>query len=159
MGLLYCIVYILLLGILCFPFGRLLALHTFRTNRFPFRAYSFERKGKIYEHLRIRVWARKVPDVSKLVPSIVPPKRAPVRTDAFTIRQMVNETCIAEVTHVILCFAGIELMELWPGAGGVILFILYVILGNLPFILIQRYNRPRLLRLLAHTENEESQQR
>lgn len=35
----------------------------------------------------------------------------------------------------------------------------HVILGNLPFILIQRYNRPRLLRLLAHTENKESQQR
>ena len=38
---------------------------------------------------------------------------------------------------------------LWPGWGGAIVLAVWVLLANLPFILIQRYNRPRLMRLAA----------
>ena len=38
---------------------------------------------------------------------------------------------------------------IWPGAGGIIVTVIYILLGNLPFIIIQRYNRPRLQRLYA----------
>ena len=34
-----------------------------------------------------------------------------------------------------------------PGAWGVLFYAAYFLLGNLPFILIQRYNRPRLVRI------------
>ena len=62
---------------------------------------------------------------------------------------MIGETCIAELTHGLLCFAGLALPAIWPGAGGIILCIIYIVFGNLPFLLIQRYNRPRLQKLLA----------
>ena len=143
-----CFLYLLLLGLLCFPFGRLLAKISFRTDRFPFRAFPFEREGKLYEKIGIRSWQSRAPDISKLIPGVVPRKEIPKRPDAQTLRRMINETCVAELTHVLLCFAGIALFWLWPGAGGIILYVFYVLAGNIPFILIQRYNRPRLLRLL-----------
>ena len=40
-------------------------------------------------------------------------------------------------------------LSLWPGWGGAIVLAVWVLLANLPFILIQRYNRPRLMRLAA----------
>ena len=41
-------------------------------------------------------------------------------------------------------------LTLWPTVGGLAVVCLNI-LGNLPFILIQRYNRPRLARLLEKT--------
>ncbi len=41
------------------------------------------------------------------------------------------------------------MLWIWPGAGGIIVTVIYILLGNLPFIIIQRYNRPRLQRLYA----------
>lgn len=35
------------------------------------------------------------------------------------------------------------------GRGGVIAVAVYILLGNIPYIIIQRYNRPRLMRLAA----------
>jgi glycosyl-4,4'-diaponeurosporenoate acyltransferase len=32
---------------------------------------------------------------------------------------------------------------------GVCITIIYIVLGNLPFIVVQRYNRPRLQKLFA----------
>ena len=59
-----------------------------------------------------------------------------------------KETCVAESVHIILCLLGLGLLAIWPGPGGMVMTALYLLLGNLPFIVIQRYNRPRLLSLL-----------
>ena len=72
---------------------------------------------------------------------------------------MIQETCVAELTHALLCLAGIAVFWIWPGPGGLILFLIDVFLGNLPFILIQRYNRPRLIRLMAAAERREERRR
>ena len=155
MRLVYCALYLALLGVLCFPFGRLLARHDFQADRPPFQSQPFEQNGKIYEKLGIRKWQNRVPDVSKVMPNIVP-RKAMEKNLSFTgLYRMVQETCVAETTHVLLCIAGIALLWIWPGAGGIVLFILYVLLGNIPFILIQRYNRPRLQRLLLAAERRE----
>ena len=155
MRFLYSILYLLLLGILCFPMGRLLAKISFLADCFPFRSFPFERKGKLYEKIGIRNWQSKAPDISKLIPGIVPRKEIPKRPDAEALRRMINETCVAELTHVLLCLAGIALLWVWPGAGGLILFVVYFLLGNVPFILIQRYNRPRLQKLFHAAEKRE----
>ena len=150
-----CLLYLLLLGLLCFPAGRILALIPFDPESYPFRSLPFERNGKIYDAIHIRSWQKLAPDVSKLVPGIVPKKAVEGKPDAGTMDRMLRETCVAELTHWLLCVAGIALFWLWPGMGGVVVYILYVILGNLPFILIQRYHRPRLLRTRAILEKRE----
>ena len=54
---------------------------------------------------------------------------------------------MAELTHTVLSFLGLAMPLLWRGAGGWIAAAVYIVFGNLTFILVQRYNRPRLLRL------------
>ena len=70
--------------------------------------------------------------------------------DKTRLPQMLRETCVAELTHWLLCVAGLHCLTLWPSVGGLAVVCLNI-LGNLPFILIQRYNRPRLARLLEKT--------
>ena len=82
-------------------------------------------------------------------------KKLEGRPDEDTLRQMINETCIAELTHFLLCFTGLAVFRLWPGAGGLVVWLIYCLLGNLPFIIIQRYNRPRFLRLLRRCAGKE----
>ena len=62
---------------------------------------------------------------------------------------LVQETCRAELVHGASCLLGLAFLWLWPGWGGAIVLAVWVLLANLPFILIQRYNRPRLMRLAA----------
>lgn len=152
MNALYGLLYILLLGLLCFPFGRLLAGSSFRADCFPFRSFSLEHEGKLYQKIGIQRWQNRVPDISRIIPGIVPRKEIPRRPDADTLRRMINETCVAETTHLLLCIAGAALLWIWPGAGGAVMFAVYALLGNFPFILIQRYNRPRLRKLLNNME-------
>lgn len=143
-----CVIYMAVLGILCFPAGRLLAKISFRTDKFPFRQSKREKSGKFYEKIKIKSWQNKIPDVSKVFSKIVPRKsleNAPMTSERIAV--MINETCVAELTHVILSGLGIALPFIWRGAGGIIVFLVYVLLGNLPFILVQRYNRPRLCKL------------
>ena len=155
-----CMLYLATLGIVSFLGGRLMPAGSFHADRFPFRSFAFERDGQIYDKLKIRRWKDKVPDMSKILPQTMVPKRLRLGVEQQRVSLLIQETCIAELVHVVLCFAGCLCLVLWPGPGGVVVTALYILLGNLPFILMQRYNRPRLMRLMksmgAHTgEGEE----
>ena len=151
-----CLIYMALLGVLCFPVGRLFARIPFRTQSFPFRPYRVEQNGKIYEKLHIRFWKNRVPDVSRMFSKIVPGKNRSGGRSAANLERMVRETCVAELTHTLLCVFGLVLPVIWPGWGGRLLCLTYILFGNIPFIIIQRYNRPRLQRLLAAAGRKES---
>ena len=144
---LHCIVYIAAIGIFGFVLGRLMPKRWFDPTRFPYRAAAFERDGQVYEALGIRRWQNRVPDMSRIFPHLMPPKRMTAHLDAQTLLVMIRETCAAEATHALLILAGLGLLAIWPGAGGIVLYLIYAIFGNLVFLIIQRYNRPRLVRL------------
>lgn len=150
-----CVIYYAGTGIASFVLGRLLPKHWFHPQSFWFRCHSFEENGRLYEKLRIRHWQKRVPDMSKILPWIMPAKKLAAGFQT-QLPRMLEETCVAEFTHVLLCVTGLYGLKLWPGPGGLILYILYVTVFNLPFILIQRYNRPRLLRLLHKLQPERS---
>ncbi len=82
-------------------------------------------------------------------------KELPKRFGGDDLRYLLDETCIAELIHSLLCVAGLHCMDYWPGVGGVIFAVLYLI-GNLLFVLIQRHNRPRLVRVYERTCKERS---
>ena len=71
------------------------------------------------------------------------------------MEDMLLETCVAELTHAMLIVSGAALLWLWPGVGGIAVYAVYVLLGNVPFIMIQRYNRPRFARLLESAKARE----
>lgn len=154
-GPLRCLIYIAAWGILCFPMGRFIKRLSPRWDRRPFAPWSWEEEGRFYERLGIRVWKNFAPDVSWVFPGIVPKKEVVGRPTAAGMRDMLLETCVAEVTHAILCVAGLAILPLWPGSGGVVVFLVYIFIGNVPFIMIQRYNRPRFQLLLQAVEARE----
>ena len=95
-------------------------------------------------------WDKLVPDMSRILPDMV--KKELPGSGAVTADQaaaLVQETCRAELVHGASCLLGLAFLWLWPGWGGAIVLAVWVLLANLPFILIQRYNRPRLMRLAA----------
>ena len=141
-----CLCYAATLGLVSFLLGRALPKNWIHPNRFPFRTYAWE--DKLWKVLRIRKWQAKVPDMSKLFKKFMPEKK-PTRQTVQNLPLMIQETCVAELTHGLLCLAGLALLKIWPGPGGIILTVIYILFGNLPFLLIQRYNRPRLQKLLA----------
>lgn len=145
MGLIKCAIFMAAIGVFSFILGRLLPASWFCEDRFPYRSFSWEKSGAIYNALAIRKWQNKVPDMSKIFPKLMLEKKVSANFRE-ELPMMIKETCIAEFIHVLLCVAGVGFIPIWRGAGGIVVFILYV-LANIPFILIQRYNRPRLIRL------------
>ncbi len=134
------------IGLLFFIIGRILPKKWFDYNAFPYKAFDCEKDGKIYEKIAISKWQSKVPDMSRIFPKLMPKKRM-VATDPDTLLLMVRETCIAELIHVLLSICGLFGIYIMPGVWGVLFYAAYFLLGNLPFILIQRDNRPRLVRV------------
>ena len=149
MCLLYCIIYLATISVVIYVVGRIYPRKLIFENAFPFKSFSFEKNGLIYEKIKIKKWKTKLPDASlffnKLFPRYVMKKRIKKRS---SIPALIKETCIAESTHLIACILGFGCVKIWKKRGGFIISLLYCVF-NIPFILIQRYNRPRLKRTLS----------
>ena len=130
----------------------LFSRRNFHPDKFPFRPYAFERQGRFYEKLGVRRWKDRLPDMSKLLRSL--PRKALTSRSSERIRRLVQETCLAEAVHLALMVLAAPVLVIWPGWRGAALAAAYV-LGNVPFILIQRYNRPRLQHLARTLERRE----
>ncbi|MCM1181661.1 MAG: glycosyl-4,4'-diaponeurosporenoate acyltransferase [Clostridium sp.] len=123
-------------------------------EHFPYRPLSFEKDGKIYNFFHIHRWRDKLPDMSKIFPDIMPSKKLPEKITSAQLERMVQETCVAELIHNLLGVLGFGCVLLWKGAGGWIIAFLYMI-GNIPFSIIQRYNRPKLVQIMKKVKCRE----
>ena len=122
---------------------------------FPFRAYAFEAEGRVYRALGVHRWKDRLPDASRVFRGMT---RKAIAGEARPepLERLVQETCVAEATHWLLIALSPVSLLFTPAFAGLIFCALYA-LGNLPFIIIQRYNRPRLqnaLRLMRRRESE-----
>ena len=141
MGFWHCALYLAVIG-LASSAAALLPRRWFHADRFPFRPQRWEHEGKIYEKLAVQRWKDKLPDMSRFLPWLTP-KQVSASISAAQAERLVQETCVAELA--ILTFGCVWI---WPG-WGLWLSIAYVLIGHLPYIVIQRYNRPRLARMHA----------
>lgn len=142
-----------ILGGVFFLIGCILPRKWFCFYRFPYRLFDFEKEGRIYVAFGVRKWKDMVPDMSAILPGIIPSKKMPVIVTPTQVELLIRETCVAEWIHELLCFMGFGCVFLWKGIGGFTVSLLYV-LGNIPYIIIQRYNRPKLIRLLQKLEKK-----
>ena len=133
-------------GIVTLFLGIPIPRRIFRWDRFPFKCYPFEKDGSIYTKLYVHKWKDLAPDASKVI-SQMAKKRIQKNVDANALERLIQETCVAEMVHWIL----IALTPVYcigiPACTGIGLSVLYA-LGNLVFIVIQRYNRPRFSKAL-----------
>ena len=157
MALLKSCLFVLVVGILSHYVGEALPRAWFHPDRFPFRAFAWAREGKIYDKLRIRDWKDQLPDMSRVMKDMIP-KRVGTCPTAEKVMILVRETCVAELIHWLLALCGGVVYLFWKNSVGMLLSFL-VFLGNLPFILIQRYNRPALLALAKRLAAREERKR
>lgn len=146
MGFVNCLIYLIVSGLCIFFIGRIFPRKFIKEKCFPFKSYKFEKNGKIYEKIKIKKWKTKLPDASviihKFVPKLMPEKRIRNLKKA-NIETLVKESCVAEMTHFLAALCGFLCIKIWYKKWGVVLSIINMIC-HIPFILIQRYNRPRL---------------
>ena len=146
MGFWHCALYLAVIG-LASSAAALLPRRWFHADRFPFRPQRWEHEGKIYEKLAVQRWKDKLPDMSRFLPWLTQ-KQVSASISAAQAERLVQETCVAELVHVILAILTFGCVWIWPG-WGLWVSIAYVLIGHLPYIVIQRYNRPRLARMHA----------
>ncbi len=150
MNLLKCALYVAALGILSNIVGNALPRRWFHSDRFPYKSYRWEKDGKFYRKLKIQKWKDKLPDMSKIDPTMYR-KKVDTARSTENMERLIQETCVAEIVHDILIVMSLAVVRIQPGILGWVVW-LCCILGNLPFVLIQRYNRPRLCRALERMQ-------
>ena len=141
-----CFWYLIAISVAAFFIGRLIPKKWFCVDMFPWKAWKFEKGGRIYEKLHVRKWMNRVPDMSRILPFMMPAKKVELG-DLQKMDVVIKETCIAELIHGMNCILGLYCLKLYPGIGGIIIAFLYAFVFNIPYMLIQRYNRPRLIAL------------
>ena len=149
-----CAIYLAVIGVLS-QLTALLPRRWFHADRFPFRAYGWEKGGEIYRRVGITHWKDRVPDMSRYLPFLTS-KTMSAGVSAAQAERLVQETCVAECVHVVLSLMTLYCLRLWPGAGGVVLTVLYILAGHVPFIMIQRYNRPRFMMIAERLRRREA---
>ena len=154
MKMIWSITYIALIGILSHYIGERLPRKWFNYDKFPYASFCWEHDGDIYNKIKIKKWKSKVPDLSRVAKYMVP-KRITADMTSSDLDILLRETCVAEFVHIALCIISVGVIFISDKAYGVIFYLIFAF-GNVPFILIQRYNRPHLkklrLRMLAREE-------
>jgi glycosyl-4,4'-diaponeurosporenoate acyltransferase len=111
------------------------------------RLRRWERDGRFWqETLRVRRWKDRVPDAGALFKG-GQRKRTPTR-DLDALARLAIETRRAEFVHLVVLVIT-PLFFLWNPLWLALVMVTYNLVANVPFVVIQRYNRPRLMRLLA----------
>ncbi|GAA4692336.1 hypothetical protein [Nocardioides conyzicola] len=107
------------------------------------RQRPFEDRGRWYRRrLRIHRWKDRLPDAGDLFRGGMSKRHVPTY-DVAGLETFARETRRAELAHWWALFCG-PLFVLWNPPLAAVLLIAYGVLVNLPFIVIQRYNRFRI---------------
>ena len=144
--------YLLALSLLAHPVGQALPRRWFSGDRWPWASAPFEKEGRFWRKLGVHRWKDKVPDMSRLLGDMVKKQLAPDGKTDYAL--LVQETCVAEYVHFCLGLLSLGAFALCRSGWMVCIVAVYILLGNLPFQIIQRYNRPRLLRLMRKARKE-----
>lgn len=153
MSLLLGLLYIPAAGIAAHFIGEVLPRSWFDADRFPFRCQTWEQNGRIYEKIGVRKWKDRLPDKSKMAKHMVR-KSVSLTGGADQVERLVQETCVAEIVHWVLMLLSWIIRLLCGSWYGTVIAVLYA-LSHVPYIIIQRYNRPKLQMLAQRLKQRE----
>jgi glycosyl-4,4'-diaponeurosporenoate acyltransferase len=117
------------------------------------RPRGWERDGRWYERIGVRRWKRLLPDAGTVFPGGVS-KRRLVSADVDALRRLAEETRRAELVHWAVP-ALAPVFALWNPAPLTLAMIVYAVVANAPCLIVQRYNRARLLRVIGRSRPRE----
>lgn len=129
-------------------------------HRRPVRAFAaerpwsklrrFERGGRWYSRtLRVDAWKDWLPEFGALFPGGFAKRRA--SRDRRHLERFVAETRRAEWVHW-MAFMAWPVFGLWNPPWAVAVMLGYATAANLPCLVVQRYNRARLLQVIARVD-------
>jgi glycosyl-4,4'-diaponeurosporenoate acyltransferase len=122
--------------------GLVAAANQIQAQRFRIRAGNWERRGRIYHSLGVRVWKDKLPDGGAWFSGGYSKRHLRGRSRA-ELDRFAREARRGELVH--WCAIGaLPLFALWNTRGGLLVNALYACAANLPCIIAQRYNRARI---------------
>ena len=112
-----------------------------------YRQRKWEQGGRFYEkYFHVKAWKSHLPDIGDIFKWRFSKRH--LQTSACDyIQKFLAESCKAEFAHWMIIVSSFVFVLLGSLSAFFEIFSLSAIL-NLPYIIIQRYNRPRLIRLL-----------
>lgn len=114
-------------------------------NSWLYRTRKWEKQGKIYRNLLVHKWKGLLPDGAKYFKNDFTKKHL-LSTDPEYIKLFIKESCRAELVHWLGMLPFIVFFIIVPPLIAGIITV-YALIVNLPCIIAQRYNRPRLVKL------------
>ncbi|MBR3894789.1 MAG: hypothetical protein IKJ35_06540 [Clostridia bacterium] len=105
-----------------------------------FREKRFEKK--FYQRIRVRKWKKYLPTYSPDT----------FDTSQKTMKELVGATCQAEVVHEIIMVLSLLPIAAIPFLGGAVTLTITSVLAMLfdsLFVILQRYNRPKLVKVMG----------
>jgi len=127
----------------------------FNSRLFFFRLHPFEDDGQLYEKVfKVKRWKKLLPDGGGLWKKRGYKKRHLEDFSEENLERFLVESCRGELTHwlSILLFWVFGFFLPVSATWGMLI---YALVANLPCIITQRYNRPRVIKLLERTRSSQ----
>ncbi len=125
------------------------------SNRSLYKTRNWEKDGYIYNHIfKVKKWKKYLPDGGGFLKNSF--KKSKLENTSYeNLQKYLIESCRAELTH------WIAIIPFWTfgifSPPRVIFYMfIYAIIANIPCIIVQRYNRPRIIKYLNAIKQRES---
>lgn len=127
--------------------------HCFLPDAFIFRTRRFEKEGRIYDSVfRVSRWKHLLPDGGAILKKRGFRKKKLESFSTEYLNRFLIESARGELTHW-LAILPFWIFGFFTPARVIWYMLVYALLVNLPCIIAQRYNRPRINKLLQRISN------
>ena len=131
-------------GTVCYHFAMRLFVGAVIPNSFQYSSAWFQPRPwehRLYQRLKVKAWKKYVPTYDPRLFAL----------EENTLEQIVSNMCQAEVVHEVIVLCSFVPLFFSLVFDGFFVFLITSILSavlDLVFVCLQRYNRPRLVRIL-----------
>lgn len=120
-------------------------------NNALFKTRIWEKEGKLYDRLlKARKWKKFLPEIYLFKQRTLKEtlyKKEPDTKKNELLEQYLLESCRAELSHW-LAITPFWIFGFFAPPSVILYMLLYALAANVPCIIVQRYNRPRITKML-----------
>ena len=141
---------------LCFHLGigywsSRIPLARFDPQKSLYLTHKWEQGGEIYQKIfHVKSWKKFIPSGAAVYPNTFKLKTLPTYKFEY-LQTWLKESCRAEFCHLVMILPGF-LFFLWNSVEVGWWMVAYAVANNLVPIVMQRYNRPRVRKMLAQLQ-------
>lgn len=126
--------------------------HLLSTDNFLFKSRKWERDGEIYSQIfKVKKWKKFLPDGAAINKNDYRKKNITDFSEE-NLHFFLRESCRAELNHLI-AITPFWFFGLFAPLKVVGYMLIYALFINVPCIIVQRFNRPRIIRIVEKKSN------